>query len=85
VRANPSGGASARELRELLTRRDLQRGLPGAQLGALTPRSWRSPVLQYFAAHPELWLPLVVVALALAGVVQLGRWARAAADEALAD
>jgi len=40
-------------------------------------------VLNYCLAHPELWLPLVVIALAGAGIVQLGRWARAAADEAL--
>lgn len=38
-------------------------------------------MLQYFAAHPELWLPFVAIALAVAGVVQLGRWARAAAGE----
>lgn len=36
-----------------------------------------------FRAHPELWLPLVLVALAAAGVAQLGRWARAAATEAV--
>lgn len=32
-----------------------------------------------FRAHPELWLPLVLVAAAIAGVVHLARVVRAAA------
>jgi hypothetical protein len=79
VRANPSGGAaSAREHRELRTHRDLQRGAGCAARGTRTSPADLEVLVQYFIAHPELFLPLVVIALALAGVVQLGRWARAA-------